>query len=195
MSAWKTIWVFGDEMRNKLLLLLACATLTCHLRAQVAPSATGHEPRLWVGVEYSNFNPDWGLVRLPGAGVYGDLSVFNKIGLEGEARFLTFTKPGGLTEKSYLGGPYMTIFQRHKLSANVKFLLGGGLINYSGDIGYGSYLEYAPGANVEYRLARRFKARFDYEYQLIPSAPGLPGIPDNGINPNGFSGGISYRVF
>ena len=182
-------------MRYKLFLLLACA-LFCHqARSQVAPSAVGGDTRLWVGAEYSNFHPDWGLVRLPGIGIYADLGLFRRYGIEGEARFLNLTKPGGLTEKSYLGGPYATLYRRNKLQANVKFLLGGGLINYTGDIGYGSYVEYAPGVDIEYRLAHRFKARFDYEYQLIPSAPGLPGIPDNGLRPNGFSGGLSYRIF
>jgi hypothetical protein len=183
-------------MRKRFLVLLACATVWCHgLRAQVAPSAVGGERRLWVGGEYSNFNPDWGLVRLPGIGIYADLGLFRRYGLEGEARFLDFTKPGGLTEKSYLIGPYATLYRRGKLTANVKFVAGAGLVNYSGGIGYGSYLEYVPGVNVEYRFAHKLKARFDYEYQLMPSAPGLPGIPDNGINPNGFSGGVSYRVF
>lgn len=183
-------------MRNKFLLLLACVALFGHsLRAQVAPSVIGGDRHLWAGAEYSNFDPDWGLVRLPGVGIYVDLSLHRRYGLEGEARFLTFTKPGGLTEKSYLGGGYGTLFQRRKLTVNGKFLFGAGLVNYTGGIGYGSYLEYVPGVDVEYRLARKFKARFDYEYQLMPSAPGLPGIPDNGLKPNGFSGGLSYRIF
>ena len=102
----------------------------------------------------------------------------------------------GLTEKSYLGGGYYTAYQRRRISANVKFLIGGGLINYTEGIGYGSYFVYVPGGDVEYRLGRKWKARFDYEYQFMPSAPGLPPpIPNHGLTPNGFSGGLAYRIY
>ena len=183
-------------MRVKFLLSLVCATIFGNaLQAQVAPSAVGGDTHLWVGGEYSNFDPNWGLIRLPGIAVLADLSLSRRYGLEGEARFLDFTKPDGLTEESYLGGPYGTLYRRGKLSFNAKFLLGGGLINYTGGIGYGSYFAFTPGATLEYRFAHRFKARADYEYQFMPSAPGLPGVPDNGLHPNGFGAGIVYRVF
>ena len=183
-------------MRNGFLLFLAFALLGCHtLSAQVAQAARGNESHLWVGGEYSNYDPDWGIPRLPGVGIYANLGVYRRYGIEGEARFLDFTKPGGLTERSFLGGPFATVYRRGKLSVNLRFVAGAGLVNYTGGIGYGSYFEYAPAGNVEYRFARRLKARFDYEYQFMPSAPGLPGIPDHGLTPHGYSGGVSYRIF
>ncbi len=183
-------------MRNKLLLFFAGALLSCPiLSGQVAPSSTGEVTHLWAGGEYSNFNPDWGRQRLPGIGIYVDLNLYKRYGIEGEARFLNFTKPGGLTEKSYLGGPYATLYRRGRLTASIRFVAGAGLVTYTGGIGYGSYFEFAPGGSIEYRMARKWKARFDYEYQWMPSAPGLPGIPDNGLTPAGFSGGLAYRVF
>jgi len=204
-------------MHKKFFLFLACAVLSASsLRAQVAPAAIGGESRLWVGAEYANFSPDWappldrvplapnqvappGITRLPGATIYVDFGLRRRFGVEGEMRFLTFTKPGGLTEKSYLGGGYYTAYRRGKLSLDVKFLVGGGLITYSPapEVGYGSYFVYVPGGNLSYRLARKWKARVDYEYQLMPSAPGnlfIPGLP-NGLKPNGFSAGVAYRVF
>jgi hypothetical protein len=51
---------------------------------------------------------------------------------------------------------------------------------------------------VEYRLARRWTVRADYEYQIWPSAPGAEITypnPSHGMTPNGFSGGIAYRLF
>jgi len=201
-------------MQKTLFFLLACAVLAASpLRAQVAPAAIGGESRLWVGAEYANFSPDWapplaqfpgvvappGITRLPGATVYVDIGPRRRFGLEGEARFFTFTKPGGLTEKSYLGGVYYTAYRRGKLSLDVKFLVGGGLITYSPapEVGYGSYFVYVPGGNLSYRIARKWKARVDYEYQLMPSAPGnlfIPGLP-SGLKPNGFSAGVAYRIF
>jgi hypothetical protein len=184
-------------MGKRFLLFLACAVLGCSsLRAQVAPSVIGGDRHLSVGGEYSNFDPNWGLVRLPGISIYADFgNYFRRFGAEGEARFFTLTKPGGLTEKSFLIGPYATLVRRGKLSLNAKVVAGAELITYSGGIGYGSYLSFAPGADIEYRIGRKLKARVDYEYQFVPSAPGLPGIPDNGLHPNGFSGGVSYRIF
>jgi hypothetical protein len=135
------------------------------------------------------------LFRLPGIGIYADLNVFQRYGLEGEARFLDFNNPGGLTEKSFLGGPFATVYRRGRLSGNVRFVGGAGLVTYTGGIGYGSYFEFATGGNVEYRFAHKLKARFDYEHQWMPSAPGLPGIPNMGLTPDGYSGGVSYRIF
>ncbi len=202
-------------MCKRFLLLCACAALCCHAAgAQTAPAAVGGEDRLWAGAEYANFSPDWappltlfpgsnapaGITRLPGVTIYANFSLGRRFGLEGEARFLTFTKPGGLSQKSYLGGGYYTAYRRGKLAVNAKFLVGGGFITYSPspDVGYGSYFAYVPGGNLEYRLARKWKARVDYEYQWMPSAPGnlyLPGVPNDGLRPNGFSAGVSYRVF
>ena len=164
--------------------------------AQVAPESYGHYAHIWVGAEYANFRPDWGIPRLPGLTVFTDISLFKHYGVEGEARFLTFNKPDGLTQKSYLAGAYYQPVYWHGLTANVKLMIGAGDVTYTSNIGYGSYFDYAPGFDVEYRLAHKWKARFDYEHQFLPSAPNLgPGFPNNGLTPSGYSGGLSYRVF
>ena len=182
-----------------LLLLTACAAFaSMPVRAQVAQSSMGEPQHLWVGGEYLNFRPDWGIPRLPGIGIYADLGQYRRrYGLEGEARFLNFTKPNGLTEKSYLGGPYANIWHHGKFTGNVKFLVGGGLVTYTQDLGYGSYFAYVPGGSLEYRLARKLRARVDYEYEFMPSAPGaiLPPGQSHGLTPQGVGAGVSYRVF
>jgi len=181
-----------------LLFLLACAAMfSMPLGAQVSQSAIGEVPHLWVGGEYLNFKPDWGIPRLPGVGIYVDLGQYRRrYGLEGEARFLNFTKPGGLTEKSFLGGPYVNFWRYRKFTANAKFLVGGGLVNYTQNLGYGSYFALVPGGSLDYRLSRKLKARFDYEYEFMPSAPGTVIVdPSHGLTPNGFGAGISYRIF
>jgi hypothetical protein len=177
------------------LLLLACSPLAGD--AQVARSVNGPYTHIWAGAEYSNFKPDWGLIRLPGLTAFTQIAFPGRYGLEGEARFFNFTKPDGLTEKSFLGGPYVRALRYNRLSLNARFLVGIGLVTYTSEIGYGSYFDYAPGANLEYRLARKWKARVDYEYQYMPSAPNLgPDFPpSHGMHPRGFSAGLAYRVF
>jgi hypothetical protein len=175
--------------------------------AQVAPSVTGTETHLWAGGEYSRFQSDYhvtpgafgasdnGNYKLSGLGVYANLGIHGRFSLEGEARFLDLNSLNGETEKTFLLGPSARIYQRGHLTLNGKFLGGAGLIHFPFDIGYGSYFAFAPAGNIEYRLGRKFKARAEYEYVFQPSAPGLPDLPSNGVNPHGFSLGLAYRIF
>ncbi len=183
-----------------LVILLGAAVSVLPCQAQVARSATGPSAHFWAGAEYSNYSSDQGSARLPGVTVFADFRLYQRFGLEGEARFLDFTQPGGLTEKSLLTGPFMTIYQRRRWSGNVKVEAGGGFVHYTPNpntygTAEGSYFEFAPGGDLEYRLARRLKLRGGYEYQFMPSAPNLPLTPNHGLTPNGFSFGASYRVF
>lgn len=163
--------------------------------AQVAPSSKGGNATLWVGGEFSDFNPDYDPVsRVVGPGVFFDFNLTPKIGVEGEARWLHFNGDGGETQSDYLAGVRYRVFRWRKFSFNAKFLLGGVWIHYPDDIGSGSYFAYAPGGYVDYRLSRRLSVRGDYEYQIIPSAPGLFAGEPNDLTPNGFSVGVSYRL-
>lgn len=165
--------------------------------SQVAPATRGGGMNLWAGVEYSNFQPDFGANRMGGIAIVGDMNdVFlNKLGLEGEARWLHFNQYVGETEANYLGGPRYRLWRYDGLSFYGKFLMGGGLITFPYKQGNGSYFAYVPGGTAEFRLSRRWLARGDYEYQFWPSAPNLPGEPSHGMTPNGFSLGVSYRIF
>lgn len=184
---------------NRLLLsFFMCSSTLLSLpaaQAQVHESAVGASHNLWVGLEVSDFNPDYNFFRLYGAGLYGDYNITRNVGIEGEARVLNFTHAAGQNQKSLLGGPTYTFYRYHRFTFNAKVLLGGVKIVYPDGIGYGSYFAFAPGGNAEYRLTSRLKVRGEYEFEFLPSAPGFPGQTSNGLTPNGFNIGVSYRVF
>jgi hypothetical protein len=174
---------------------LALLAASASAGAQVAPSAVGGNATLWVGGEGSSFNPAYDSVnRLEGPGAFVDFNFTRKLGIEGEARWLHFNGDGGETQSDYLGGVKYRLYRFHKFSLNAKFLLGGVWINYPLNIGTGSYFAYAPGGYIDYRLSRHLAIRGDYEYQILPSAPGFPGEPSNGLKPSGFTVGIAYRL-
>jgi hypothetical protein len=163
--------------------------------AQVAPSVRGGNSTLWVGGEFSSFDSDYTTyTRLLGVGALVDYNVTPRFGAEGELRWLHWNGTGNQTQSDYLGGPKVHLFQYHRFSLNAKVLLGGVWIKYPYQIGTGSYFAFAPGGYVDYRISQRLSVRGDYEYQFIPSAPGFPGFPSNGLNPNGFSVGVTYRI-
>ena len=91
-------------------------------------------------------------------------------------------------------GPKFMVLKRDKFRPYAKFLLGMGDDRFPFKIGSGTYLAYAPGAGLSYRLTRRIALRGDFEYQLWPSAPGIPGEPSNGMKPSGFSAGFAYSL-
>ena len=184
----------------KKLLVMTLMLLPVPVFAQVASATRGGGLGLSAGAEYSNFRPDWGPTRLQGIAVFADVDhlFLDKLGIEGEARWLNFNQPFGETESNYLGGLRYRLLRYHGLSFYGKFLLGAGLITYPHGIGTGSYFAYVPGGTVQYRLSHRWSVRGDYEYQFWPSAPGLVFTypqPSSGLTPSGFSGGVSYRIF
>lgn len=164
--------------------------------AQVAPSVTGGEAVLMAGGEVSGFNPDYGGSHLLGLGATFDFNFTPKIGMVGEARWLHFhnSGDGGETQSNYLVGAKYRFWQYKKLDFNAKFLVGGVWITFPLNIGTGSYFAYAPGGFVDYRLSRRFRARGGYEYQFLPSAPNIPGQPNDGLQPRGWTAGIEYVI-
>lgn len=184
----------------KKLLAIVFLLLPISSFAQVASATRGRGLDLSVGAEYSNFRPDWGSTRLQGMAAFADLDelFINKLGVEGEGRWLRFNQPEGLTQDNYLIGPRYRLLRYHKFSFYGKFLMGGGFITYPNNIGSGSYFAYVPGGTVQYRLSHHWSLRGDYEYQFWPSAPGLAFTfpnPSHGLTPSGFSAGVSYRIF
>jgi hypothetical protein len=185
------------EVRNvlKKLFILGVMMGATTVFAQVAPSARGGNSSLWVGGEFSSFNPDYDPAsRVIGPGVFVDFNLTPKLGVEGEARWMRWNGAAGETNSDYLGGVKYRIFKIQKLSISAKFLAGGVWIKYPLDIGTGSYFAYTPGVIGDYRLSRRFSVRGDYEYQFLPSAPGFVGMESHGLSPNGFSVGVAYRL-
>jgi len=182
--------------------------------AQSPESATGGNASVWAGAEFSSFNPDYSCSsdvpfgcqnQLVGPTAFFDFNVEPKWGAEGEARWLHWNGLSGQIESNYLMGGRYRAFRYGRLDGWLKFLVGGGLIttpNYpvAGSL-KGSYFAWVPGGTLEYRLTHRISVRGDYEFQFWPSFAGPETYNssgalvqhNNGLAPNGFSVGISYR--
>lgn len=200
-------------MSRHLSLASFCFLLSVSLCAQSNPSAEGPGYSLSIGAGFSTFNPDYGCTnsspfscwnhQLMGISPFVEANhmVFQKLYLEGEARFLHWHGPAnGLTETSYLAGPsFHLLHYRKSLFVSARVLLGGAHISIPKDaVGTGAYFALAPGAVFDYRIAKRVSARVDYEYQIWPSFKGIPTATTSGtggLTPNGFTFGASYTIF
>ena len=166
--------------------------------AQSVPSATRPGHALWVGGEYSNISAGFPYAsgqRLWGAGAFADYHLTSHIGIEGEARFLRFNSFYGETEDNYLAGLRYLARDFKKFQPYAQVLVGDGKIQYPFGIGSGDYFVIAPGAGANYRIARRWSLRAEYEYQLWPDSPNIANEPAHKITPQGFHAGIAFRVF
>jgi len=198
-------------MQKRFFWLAAFPLFIAPMHAQVSPAAHGgrSEVSFWVGASISTFNPDYGCTdaspfscwdhHLLGIGPYVDTNYFlwDRIGLEGEARLLLFHGPDTLIQNSYLGGPRMRVFRSRELNLNAKLLLGWGTLDVPAPaIGGGGYFVYAPGLAIDYRVTKHVAARVEYEYQFWPGYPCYKcgGGGHGGLTPNGFSFGVSYAV-
>jgi opacity protein-like surface antigen len=195
-------------MSKSIYVLACCLLMSIPLTAQTTWSAEGSGISVWVGASISTFNPDFGCKdnspvacwnhQLLGISPYAHTNalLFNRIGAEGQARFLHWRGPGNLTESSFMAGPRVALFHKKRFIFSGKFLIGSAHISVpSPGVGSGNYLAYAPGAAVDYRLSKRLFARVDYEYQFWPSFTGTQtGSGHGGLTPNGFSVGVSYSI-
>lgn len=180
-------------------LLLTGALLLAPLAfAQVAPSTTGGNGSITIGGEVSAFQPDsipgYTGGHVVGPGFFFDVNLMPRWGAEGEARWMHWNGSGGQTQSNYLIGPRYRLIQWHGLSAWAKFMMGAGVEKFPENIGTGSYFAMAPGGDLDYQLSPRLDVRLGYEYQFWPSAPNIPGLPNNGMHPSGFTIGIGYRI-
>lgn len=187
------------------LLIFVLSSAGC-LLAQSEPAATSAPGSLSVGAEFSTFNSDWGCnssapfacwsTHLLGLGVVADANhIVGRFGVEGEARWLRWGGDGGdnLSQSNYLIGPRYRLYRLGRVTFLLKFPLGVSHMS-STSFGVGNYFTLAPGATAEYRLKKRMTVRAGYEYQIWPSFSGKPNLPNNGLTPNGFSIGASYRL-
>jgi hypothetical protein len=173
------------------------------LFGQSAPAAEGPGGSIWVGAEASSFNPDWGCKggdpfscaskQLIGVAGFTDVNrLLGPLGLEGEVRFSNWRGPGhNVSEANYLAGPRYQLLAKRRVSVNLKVLAG--MSTFHAFNSWGAWTSFAPGGTVGYRLTRRLMVRGDYEYQIWPDFVGANG--PNGLTPNGFSAGLSYRLF
>ena len=193
-----------------LMVLLLSATAL----AQSPESAVGGNSSIWAGGEISSFNPDYSCgsnapfgcsSQIVGPTAFFDFNVEPKWGAEGEARWLHWNGPNGQIESNYLVGGRYRVARYWRFDGWLKFLVGAGLITTPGFPAAGSlkgsYFAYTPGGTLDYRLTRNISVRGDYEFQIWPAFAGPPTYNssgtlvehNNGLTPNGFSLGISYR--
>lgn len=191
----------------KILFVLVCSLLlSIPSTAQSIWSAEGRGISVWVGATISTFNPDYGCAdnsplacwnhQLLGISPYAHTNalLFNRIGAEGQARFLHWRGPADLSESSYMAGPRIDLYQKKRFIFSGRFLAGSAHLQ-THSLGAGTYFAYAPGAAVDYRVSKRIFARAEYEYQIWPSFKGLQtGSGHGGLTPNGLSLGLSYSV-
>jgi hypothetical protein len=199
-------------MRKSLYLLCLSLLVSVGLSAQSFPSAEGRRVSVWAGAEISAFNPDYGCQssspfscgkgEILGISPFVDANhlLFERIGVEGQARFLHWRGPvPHVTEASYLAGPRVGLLHfRNTLYVSGKFLVGKANIGLrSGEPGNGSHFAMAPAGMAEFKLTRRVAARAEYEYQIWPFFKGVPTgstSGQGGLTPNGFSFGVSYAL-
>jgi hypothetical protein len=192
------------------LLLLPTA-----LVAQNPQSAVGGGASLWAGADIATYNPDFACTndypfscfnaQVRGPGAFVDFNVHPRWGAEGEARWLNWNGYDHEKLSNYLAGGRYRVYRYHRFDLWGKVLVGGGWITTPGypKVGSlkGSYFAYVPGAEFEYGLTRRFKLHGGYEYELWPSFDGPPTYTktgtvvyhNDGLTPNGFSLGVTYR--
>lgn len=186
-------------MVQRFLILAVLLTAPLFAAGQAAYEAERRPVSLSMGGSYSFFDADYGGYHMMGASAYVDFSslICDHVSGEAEGRWLTFNGSQGFREYNYLIGPLykISLSERHRLHPYVKALLGQGDIDFPNHLAYGRYFVFAPGSGVDISIRRRLKLRADYEYQIWPDAPGIPGLPSQGMKPNGVSVGFTYRVF
>jgi hypothetical protein len=154
---------------------------------------------LTAGGSFSYFVADFGGYHVMGPTATVDFSpiIWDHVGAQAEGRWLMINGPDGFSEYNYLIGPVyrITLTAHRNLHPYVKALLGGGIIDFPKGLAYGRYFAIAPGGGVDLTLTPRVRLRADYEFQIWPDAPGIPGTSSGIITPNGVSVGVTYRIF
>jgi opacity protein-like surface antigen len=154
---------------------------------------------LSAGGSFSYFGADYGGYHVMGPTAFVDFSpiIWDHVAAEAEGRWLTLNASQGFREYNYLIGPvYRITLTRHpSLHPYVKGLVGAGIIDFPNNLAYGRYFAIAPGGGVDFTLSRRVRLRADYEFQIWPNAPDIPGTPGGTMTPNGVSVGVTYRIF
>jgi hypothetical protein len=197
-------------MYRKLCAIALSVFTSATLLAQIHPSAEGGAgSSARIGVELSTFNPDYGCAnsspfscwthQLVGIAPFMDTRpmFFSRVGVEGQARFLSWRGPGSLSESSYMAGPHAGLFRYRQISLSGKMLAGKARLSVSNGAGGGSYFAYAPGGVVEYQVKPRLFLRADFEQQFWPNFKGIRTRTmdgTGGLTPSGLSLGVSYAI-
>ena len=188
-------------MIRKYLVVAALLLLPTFSRAQVVAAGRGGNQQLYVGGIFSDFDPDYGYQRLYAAGAFADYYRTPRLGAEAEVRFLRFNQLSHIHQDTYLVGPKIS-YRKKRYNFYGKALFGLAEFNFPFNAAHGSYFAIEFGGGLDYRIAHRLYLRAEYDYQIWP---GFVGPPDphpvplvnrpNGLTPNGFTVGASYRIF
>jgi hypothetical protein len=162
--------------------------------AQVAPAENGGKVNLAIGAGFSALNTDYGADYMYGPAAYADLNLIRWFGIEIEGRTARFGNPGPLKETTVGGGGRFLLPHYGRFHPYAKFLIGDGRIDFPANPSapqytHDTFIYYAPGVGVDYKLAQHVYLRGDFEYQRWPD------FPLHGLTPYGFIIGASYRLF
>jgi hypothetical protein len=164
---------------------------------QVEDSATAGIVPLSIGGNFSFFDASYQGYKTAGLGAYVDYSplLAGDLGVEAEGRWLKFGGPQSFSEYTYLAGPRFRFYKSDKYRPYAKVLVGAGELNFPYDLAHGGYFVVSPGGGLEMAMKEHWKLRADYEFQYWVNAPGVPGIQNGAMHPNGVSIGLTYRLF
>ena len=182
-----------------LMLLLTAGLWSSPSLAQVVPSAFRGADTLWVGAEYSNFDasfPYQSNQRLQGIGAFADFNLNAHLGVEGNARFLSFGGFGGVTENTYLIGLPISLCKTRQTAA----------------LRTNSHWRRKHSLPIQYRRCKLLCSRPNRWRQLSSTrsmeperririsnsgsnSPGYSNQPDHQLRPNGMNIGVAYRLF
>jgi opacity protein-like surface antigen len=152
-----------------------------------------------LGGAYSFFNAGYGGYKVMGGVAYANFSpiIWDHVAGEAEGRWLTLNGSRGFSEYNYLAGPvYRIAMREHRgLHPYVKGLVGEGIVDFPNHLAVGRYFVLAPGGGVDVTLNPRWRVRADYEYQVWPNSPAVPGMSMATMKPNGVTVGFTYRIY
>jgi len=184
---------------QRLLIVTALFVVPGLAAAQSQYSAERAPVSFHMGAAYSYFIAGYGGYKVMGPVAYATFSpvIWDHVGIEGEGRWLTQNGSRGFSEYNYLIGPVyrITMMEHRRLHPYVKGLVGAGIVNFPDHLAVGRYFAIAPGGGVDFTLNRHWRLRGDYEYQIWPGSPDIPGTSLATIKPNGATVGLTYRVF
>lgn len=191
-------------MFTKIVMLIGLALSSAlTLNAQVAPAATSFGVgKLNVGAEFSIFQIDaYPHPIESGVGVYVDYDPRRFFGLEVEGRTIQFNETKNQRRDEISGG-FRYIYNHGQFAPYAKALAGIGSADFTRGTYFGAPLRQHDtfttmtfGGGVDYKLTHKLYLRGEYEYQYWLDYGTARRGPLGVSNPNGYSVGVSYRIF
>lgn len=175
----------GVVMLLLVVLLMAAGPMA---RGQVAESANLGGVSLSAGGGVSGYYIQYGELKSLGFSGYVDADSIHRVGIETEARWLSYHTTADVHATTYLAG-LRYHFNVSRWQPYVKGLCGLGKFTFPYDYADGNYFVIAPGGGVDYRLNRRWSVRLDGEYQYWPQ------FTFGAMSSGGFSVGARYQIF